>query len=40
MPPIDPKFIRWIPIAVPLSALMIVAGVYLIAAEVLTRSVS
>ena len=30
---------RWIPIVVPLSALLIVVGVYLVAAEVLTRIV-
>ena len=32
-------FIRWIPIVVPLSGLVLVLGVYLIAAEVLTRVV-
>jgi hypothetical protein len=37
MPPANPNFIRWIPIVVPLSALLPVIGVYLIAAEVLVR---
>ena len=31
------SFIRWIPVLVPLSALMLVLGVYLVAAEVLAR---
>ncbi len=31
------SFVRWIPVLVPLSALMLVLGVYLIAAEVLAR---
>jgi hypothetical protein len=35
MAPKNPKLIRWIPIAVPLFALVLVAGIYLIAAEVL-----
>ena len=35
--PTNPKFIRWIPIVVPLSALVLVLGIYLIAAEVLVR---
>jgi hypothetical protein len=30
---------RWIPVVVPLSALVLVLGVYLIAAEVLARVV-
>jgi hypothetical protein len=36
----EPKqaYIRWIPLVVPLGALLIVLGVYLIAAEVLTRA--
>jgi hypothetical protein len=33
------SFVRWIPVLVPLSALMLVLGVYLIAAEVLARVV-
>jgi hypothetical protein len=32
-----PRYIRWIPLVVPLGALLIVLGVYFIAAEVLTR---
>ena len=32
-----PKYIRWIPVAVPLSALILVCGVYFIASEVLSR---
>ena len=32
-----PYYLRWIPLVVPLSALVLVSGVYLIAAEVLTR---
>jgi hypothetical protein len=35
--PTNPKFMRWIPIVVPLSALVLVLGIYLIAAEVLVR---
>jgi hypothetical protein len=35
--PTNPKFIRWIPIVVPLSALVLVLGIYLIAGEVLVR---
>ena len=31
------KIIRWIPILVPLSALVLVLGVYTIAAEVLSH---
>jgi hypothetical protein len=34
----EPSYIRWIPIVVPLGALLIVLGVYLIAAEVLART--
>jgi len=33
-----PGYIRWIPVLVPLSALVVVSGIYLIAAEVLTRA--
>jgi len=33
------SFIRWIPVVVPLSGLVLVLGVYLIAAEVLARVV-
>jgi hypothetical protein len=32
-------FTRWIPVLVPLSGLVLVLGIYLIAAEVLTRVV-
>jgi hypothetical protein len=35
--PDQSKIIRWIPIVVPLSALVLVLGVYTIAAEVLSR---
>jgi hypothetical protein len=35
----EPDIARWIPIVVPLSALLIVVVVYLVAAEVLTRIV-
>jgi hypothetical protein len=35
----EPDITRWIPIVVPLSALVIVAGVYFVAAEVLARIV-
>jgi hypothetical protein len=31
----NPSYIRWIPIVVPLCALLIVLGVYLVGAEVL-----
>jgi hypothetical protein len=34
--PSTPAYIGWIPVVVPLSALLIVLGVYLIAAEVVT----
>jgi hypothetical protein len=33
-----PSYIRWIPIVPPLGALLIVLGVYFIAAEVLART--
>jgi hypothetical protein len=33
-----PGYIRWIPMVVPLGALLVVLGVYLIAAEVLART--
>ena len=33
------SFIRWIPVVVPLCGLVMALGVYLIAAEVLTRVV-
>jgi hypothetical protein len=32
-----PGYIRWIPLLVPLSALLIVLDTYLVAAEVLAR---
>jgi len=35
----EPDITRWIPIVVPLSALVIVVGVYFVAAEVLARIV-
>jgi hypothetical protein len=33
-----PYYLHWIPLVVPLSALVLVCGVYLIAAEVLART--
>ena len=33
-----PRYIRWIPLLVPLGALLIALDVYFIAAEVLTRT--
>lgn len=33
-----PAYIRWIPILVPLGALLIVLDVFFVAAEVLTRT--
>ena len=35
----EPGLTRWIPIVVPLFALLIAVGVYLVAAQVLTRAV-